>query len=135
MTNKTIAIIIFLLCVLANAGYAQNSAHAVMRVSVRVVSGRSVEAVQPLMVNLSKDNSSTLGGLKLKGVTRGNTLIHVTKNVILKSSDGKQIDLNISHTESRGKAESANLSFKGISKKKMLAGLYQGKLTTTIEYF
>jgi len=134
--QKALPIILFFLSTLPMTGFSQSSGQATMRVSVRVVSATSIETVQPSLVNLSERNVSTLGGIKLEGVDARSTLISTDKNVILKGAGGEKIHLNVSRIESNKDSDSADVKFKGIvAKKTMLAGIYKGKLTTTIEYF
>lgn len=120
---------------LAVSGYSQNASHATMRVSVRVISGSSVEIVQPSMVSLTKNKSTALGGIKLKGADSQSTLINVSGNVSLKDSSGKKYNLAVSHSRLNQGPDSTDVSFETVPHKKMIAGAYMGKLTTTIEYF
>ena len=115
-------------------GFAQ-SAQATMRVSVRIVSGNSVQTEQPPLVSLAQDSSSVIGKLKVKGADASGTLIRVAGNVTLKGADGKQIKLKVSHSQNQNDNHSSSVDLKGVSNKKMLVGLYKGELTTTVEYY
>ncbi|MGD8749667.1 MAG: hypothetical protein PVI44_14480 [Balneolaceae bacterium] len=133
MTNKTIILIAFLMGFITSTGFAQRSSQATMRVSVRVMSGNSVEVVQPSMIQLSENSLTDLGAVKIKGAE--NTVISVDGNVTLKGPDGKEVTLNVSHKQFSADTSASSVNFEGKSKQKMMAGIYRGKLTTTVEYF
>lgn len=133
MTSKAFILISFFIGLAPALGYAQ-SAQAVMHVSVRVVSGNSVQVEQPKLISLARDSEAVLGKLRLSGADAGSTLINVEGQVVLEGTNGQKIKLNISHWQNR-QDNSSSVKLKGFSDKKMITGLYRGQLTTTIEYY
>jgi hypothetical protein len=105
-----------------------------MRVSVRVVSGTSIETNQPDIAMLSISENSELGNMELKGIDFDKALITVSDEILLKDSKGNEINLDISTQTRSIKENFKSINFKGLSKEKMISGSYKGKLITTIQY-
>lgn len=105
-----------------------------MRVSVRVVSGTSIETSQPEVAILSETGDSELGNMELKGIDSGDALITISEEILLKDSKGNKINLDISTQKRYNEDHFASISFKGSSKRMMKSGSYRGELTTTIQY-
>lgn len=133
MAKKFIISLIYLIGCITYTGIAQSS-QATMQVSVRVVSGTSIEANQLNIAILSEIGDSDLGNIKLNGIDHGDALISISEKVLLKNSKGNEINLDINTQENYNEDHTASISFKGSSKERMKSGSYSGKLTTTIQY-
>ncbi len=133
MTKKIIISLIVLIGCVTYSALAQSS-QSTMRVSVRVVSGTSVETIQPDVAMLYESSDTDLGNMDLKGIDSQNVIISISEEVLLRDSNGNEINLDISTQKSYKEDQSASIRLIGSSKERMKSGSYNGKLTTTIQY-
>lgn len=116
------------------SSFAQNSAQATMRVSATVVSGSSVDIEKPELVLLSKNEESELGVINFKGIEKGNVYISNANQIVLTDKNGNQIEMDINSSR-KYEEDSNRIEFQGESNSKLMSSVYQGELTTSIEYF
>lgn len=133
MAQKIIITLILFFGCITFSGVAQNS-QATMRVSVKVVSGTSIETSQPDIAILSEPGDSKLGNIALNGIDSENTFITISEEILLKDSEGNEINLDISSQKQYNEDHFTSISFEGSSKRKMKSGSYRGELITTIQY-
>ncbi len=101
---------------------------------MRVVSGTSVETIQPDVALLYESGEAVLGNMDLKGIDSQNAIISISEEVLLQDSKGNEINLDVSTQKSYEEDQSASIRYIGSSKERMKSGNYSGKLTTTIQY-
>lgn len=131
--KKRIIILFAFICGLAFSALGQGSAQATMRVSVKVVSGKSVKAVQPNVVLFNKSEAN-LGQLTLNGANRENSFVSFYKKVTLIDKEGNSIDMSVSTLQNDPQNQS-KINFKGaISSRNTPPGIYTGNITTSVEY-
>ncbi len=105
-----------------------------MRVSVTVVSGSSVDVEKPELVLLSQNEKSDLGSINFKGIDDGNVFINNANKILLTDKNGNQVTMDIE--SNRRQDQGANsIQFEGKSEGQLLSSVYQGELTTSVEYF
>lgn len=134
MIKKSIGILILLLIVCAVVSKAQSSAQATMQVSVRIVSGYSVETVQPDFITIARENLSNLGRLVMKGIQSGNVILQNSDAITLRSKEGDEMMISILSQRERSTDDSESISYKGISMGGSINSVYRGELDTTVEY-
>ncbi len=105
-----------------------------MRVSVTVVSGSSVNVDKPELVLLSNSEKSDLGTVNFKGINEGDVFINNSSKILLTDKDGNQVTMNIESNKKQEKGANS-IQFEGSSKGQLMSSVYQGELTTSIEYF
>lgn len=115
------------------SAFAQNSARAVMRVSVEVVSSGSVETFQPKIVSLSPNATPQLGILAFNDIE--NVLITSPDVVKLVNQFGDEITMPVISNKEKRENAADTILYKGISKIVNEGNtVYKGILPTTIEY-
>lgn len=135
MRKRVFILILVLLSLFAANSWAQRSTQATMRVSVEVVSGTSVEIIQPDVVTLSQEKRSNLGMLTIKGTEKRNVHITNTSNVTIRNKDGDEVKMEVLSQRERKDNDSESIRYEGLAKADMQNSNYQGELATTIEYF
>jgi len=123
---------ILIVGLIVSSAEAQQSAQASMKVSVEVVEGASIVMSQTDEVNLSKSGNSILGAMRLQG--NDNTLVKVSDKLQLFSSNGNQLDLDITAINDI-ETNADNIRFQGLkSQNNPERGSYSGELKATVEY-
>lgn len=127
--------ILFFGLFIAQESYSQKSATAVMQVSVRVVQGTSIDVKQPELISLSKNESSDLGQMSMKGINKENALVTVSNSLSVQDKEGNNIAVAVSSEYEENNERGMIYRLYGSPPDKtMKSGTYQGSLTTTIEY-
>lgn len=137
MIKKVYILTILLVGLIAIPVLSQGSgsAQASMRVSVTVVSGSSVDVERPDIVMLSAKDNSDLGTINFRGINEGDVIISNANNLTLTDSEGNhEVTINVESQRST-EGGSNRIQFRGKSKDAFLSSVYQGELTTSIEYF
>jgi len=133
MKLKTL-LLFFLLGFSTMVSVGQRAAKATMRVSVKVVTGSSINVESPTQVRLINNSESMLGMLTMNGFEKDDVLIDTPKNVKLNDKEGKIIEMRVKKFQEDINKSTTKLSFLGISKNNVPSGIYKGELTTTIQY-
>lgn len=131
---RVFILIVGLIGLLEVPSLAQESAQATMQVSLRVVSGSSVEFIQPEIIKVSEGNKYGLGILTMKGVEEGDVFISNSESITLSSPQGDEVKMNIFSQQEENSNATENIRYEGVSKGTMINNTYTGELTTTIEY-
>lgn len=134
MIKKAYILIFLLTGLFYQMTFAQGSSQATMRVSVTVVSGSSVNVDKPELVLLSNSEKSDLGTVNFKGINEGDVFINNSSKILLTDKDGNQVTMNIESNKKQEKGANS-IQFEGSSKGQLMSSVYQGELTTSIEYF
>lgn len=135
---------IFLLFLMQTAvspfAIAQESASSTMDVSVRVVEAGNITAVPQARLVMNRDGtiSGSLGYVTIVGVKENRMVVETQRMIKLKDDNGNRIELPVSVSQS-GTSDGMNVKFAthrsvSVVEKNQNEGIYQGTMTTKIEY-
>lgn len=136
MSLAKMFILAVLLAVLSTtAVFGQGSGRAVMRVSVEIVQGPSVALNSPAIVGPVLGRVYRLGSLTLARMEPNRILVKISNEIVLKSSDGKEVKMDIRSRKKRLGHHEIRIFLLGYWGRQSSPRSYRGQIETTIEYF